>query len=83
MNGAMANGHLPVFRLPKFRFNTDPGINQQRRLELLRRLVTDPQPPLVARMAACLLLLYAQPVTRIAVLHLDDVICHDDGQVLL
>jgi hypothetical protein len=61
---------------------TRPPITQERRLDLIRQLLTDPDGPLRERVAGLLLLLYAQPVSRIVRLTLDDV-SHVDGQVLL
>jgi hypothetical protein len=44
---------------------TNPApISQQQRLATLRRLLTDEQIPLLTRVAATLVLLYAQPLTR-------------------
>ncbi|MGH3451166.1 MAG: hypothetical protein ACRDQW_10655 [Haloechinothrix sp.] len=40
--------------------------------QLIRRAVTDDQLPLRARAAACLMLIYAQPLTRICRLTIDD-----------
>jgi hypothetical membrane protein len=42
-----------------------------------------PGPGLRTRVAGCLLLLYAQPVSRLARLTLDDIITGDDGQVFI
>jgi hypothetical protein len=46
-------------------FKPGTAITQQRRLALMRRFVTDHTGPLPTRVAACLLLLYAQPISRI------------------
>ena len=45
--------------------STRQVITQQRRLDLLRRFATSTEVPAKARAAACVLLLYAQPLTRI------------------
>jgi hypothetical protein len=55
---------------------------QRQRMELLGRLLTDPDPPLRSRVAGVIVLLYAQPVSRITRLTVDDVV-HDQDQVLL
>ncbi len=57
-------------------------ISQHRRIALIRRAVTDDAVPLRARVVTLLMLLYAQPVSRIMRLITDDVI-HDGDQVLL
>jgi hypothetical protein len=46
-------------------FQAGAALTQQQRLALLRRFLTDTRAPVAARAAACLLLLYAQPLTRI------------------
>jgi hypothetical protein len=57
-------------------------VTQERRLDLIRQLLTDNGGPLRERVAGLLRLLYAQPVSRIVRLTVDDV-SHVDGQVLL
>ncbi|OJF11966.1 hypothetical protein BG844_23270 [Couchioplanes caeruleus subsp. caeruleus] len=52
------------------------------RTQLLGQLLTDDRTPLRTRVAAVILLLYAQPVTRITRLTVDDII-HDGDQILL
>ncbi|MEU4681478.1 hypothetical protein [Micromonospora sp. NPDC023737] len=61
-----------------------PGavITQQRRLALLRRFTTDDHADVGTRTAACLLLLYAQPLSRIQHLTTADVLDHD-GELLI
>lgn len=53
-----------------------------RRLDLLRQVLTDEAAPLRSRVAAGLLLLYAQPLSRIVRLTLDDIV-QDEDQVLI
>ena len=73
---------MPKLALPPLRqTNTGQRITQNRRLALLRRILTDEEPPLRSRVAGCLVLLYAQPVSRIVRLTVDDVILGDEGQV--
>ncbi|MDL4775762.1 hypothetical protein [Actinomadura xylanilytica] len=55
-------------------------MSQDRRLALFRQFLTDTQIPLRTRVAACLVLLYAQPVSRLVRLAVHDVV-QDDGQV--
>jgi hypothetical protein len=51
-------------------------------VKLLGQLLTDPDPPLRSRVAGLIVLLYAQPLSRIIRLALDDVV-RDEDQVLL
>lgn len=72
----------PRLELPAHSRNDRPPISQDRRLALLRRFLTDTQTPLRTRVAACLVLLDAQPVSRLVRLAVHDVL-QDDGQVSL
>jgi hypothetical protein len=63
---ATAAGRVPRHLTPpKVAFQAGAALTQQQRLALLRRFLTDTRAPVAARAAACLLLLYAQPLTRI------------------
>ena len=78
---AIASRLMPRLALPPLRTpNTGQRITQSRRLALLRRILTDDTPPLRSRVAGCLMLLYAQPVSRIVRLSIDDIIQDNDGQ---
>jgi hypothetical protein len=79
---AMANAHMPKLALPKLQVTSAKPITQLRRLALLRRILTDDRAPLRSRVAGCLLLLYAQPVSRVVRISIDD-IQRDGDQVLL
>lgn len=73
---------MPKLALPPLRTpNTGQRITQSRRLALLRQVLTNEQLPLRSRVASSLMLLYAQPASRIARLSIDDIIQDDDGQV--
>lgn len=78
----IANKLTRPIRLPTVVIAAATPMPQQQRIDLLGRLLTDPEPPLRSRVAAAIVLLYAQPVARIVRLTVDDVI-HDDDQVLL
>lgn len=79
---AASAGHLPRgLTAHQVSFKPGTAITQQRRLALLRRFVIDDTGLLATRVAACLLLLYAQPVSRIHRLTTTDLI--DDGAELL
>jgi hypothetical protein len=80
---ATQHGHVPPgLDLPNLTFQPGTAMTQQPRIELLRRYVNDEThddtddgaAPLHARTAACLLLLYAQPLSRILRLTHDDVV---------
>lgn len=57
-------------------------LSQNERLNLLGRLLTDDGQPLRSRVAAVIVLVYAQPCSRVVRLTIDDVV-HDNDQVLL
>jgi integrase len=79
----MRAGHLPRLALPRLLISQATPITQHRRLELLGQLLTDDHSPLRSRVAACLLLLFAQPATRIVRLTIDDITRADDGGVFI
>ena len=77
----MTARQIPDLRLPQIRFAKGEAITQHRRLTLLRRYLTDDHAPLRIRAAACLMLLYAQPLSRILRLALSDITRDDSGQM--
>jgi hypothetical protein len=71
---SMRNQLLSPVKIPH-RSTTNPTpISQHQRLATLRRLLTHDDIPLLTRVAATLMLLYAQPLTRILRLTIDDVL---------
>ncbi|QNE17197.1 hypothetical protein F1D05_03805 [Kribbella qitaiheensis] len=70
------------FRLPAAVIRQAAPLPQHERVDLLGHLLTDHSLPLRPRVAAAIVLLYAQPLSRVVRLTIDDVI-HDDDQVLL
>lgn len=56
-----------------------PSFTEQARLEILARCLRDEPDTLAYRVAAILLLLYAQPLTRIAALRTDQIMSTPDG----
>jgi integrase len=78
---AMTARHIPACQLPQLRFAKGEAITQHRRLALLRRYITEENTPVRLRAAACLMLLYAQPLSRVLRLALSDITRSDDGQV--
>lgn len=70
---AVRNGHLPTLTFPHRRNQTTPLLSQDTRLTLLRHFLQPTEPaPTTTRLAAVLLLLFAQPMTRICRLRIDD-----------
>lgn len=65
--------HLPPLRFPHRAAKSTPVLSQDERLALLGRFLTTDDQPVAYRLAAVLLLLYAQPVTRIVRLRLVDI----------
>jgi hypothetical protein len=70
------------FRLPTAVIRQASPLPQHERLDLLGRLLTVHDLPLRSRVAAAIVLLYAQPLSRVVRLTVDDVI-HEGDQVLL
>lgn len=72
---AQRNGHSPRLQMPTTSVRAHrPPISQGKRLALTGQALTDDSIALRTRVAACLLLLFAQPVTRIVKLTIDDVL---------
>ena len=77
-----ANKLTRRFRLPTTVMPPATPIPQRERVDLIGRLLTETDQPLRSRVAATIVLLYAQPVSRIVRLTTDDVI-HEGDQILL
>lgn len=77
-----ATGHTHKLAIPAAPQSTGAPVSQDQRLTLLRRVLIGNDLPLRTRVAACLVLLYAQPVSRLTRLTIDDVL-HDGDQTLL
>ena len=80
---AVASRSMRAVAIPGKHRGERPPITQGRRLALVHRFLTDQRIDLRTRVAGCLLLLYAQPVTRLARLTLNDIIAGDDSQVFI
>ncbi|MEU0588740.1 hypothetical protein [Streptomyces sp. NPDC006132] len=78
----MASNLTRRFRLPAAVIRQATPLPQHERIDLLGRLLTDHDLPLRPRVAAAIVLLYAQPLSRVVRLTVDDVV-HDGDQVLL
>lgn len=81
---AIESRRLPTqLSIPVLRFQTGRALTQQRRLELLHRYLHHTTTPIATRAAVCLLLLFAQPLSRILRLTVDDITYDDHGGMLL
>jgi integrase len=81
---AAGHGHIPGhLDIPRQAPSTGQAVTQQRRIGLLRRFATDTSIAIRPRAAACLLLLYAQPLSRILHLTAGDLVRDDAGQTWL
>ncbi len=74
LNWAIKTKRMPQLTFTAPRFQIGEALTQETRLALLRDLLHAQDAPLAARVAGCLLLLYAQPVPRILTLKIDDII---------
>lgn len=79
---ALRRHELPRLHLPTSPSSIAARLSQRHRLDQVRRVLTDETIPDADRVLALLILLYAQPLIRIAQLTTDDII-RDDDQVLL
>jgi len=82
---AMTEGFLPRLNLPA---HPAPGpatqpISEQQRLALIRRALTDGTGPVRTRAAGLLVLLFAQPASRITRLTTDDITADSTGTTFL
>ena len=77
---AMRSNHMPTVTIPHRSTSNPTPLAQHQRLTLLRQAVDRNDIPLQDRVAATLVLLYAQPLTRITRLTIDDVL-REDGEV--
>ncbi len=75
---AMRTGRMARLDVPRHEAPRRAPITQHHRVGLLRRLLTDDTAPLRARVAAVLMLLYAQPLSRIVRLTTGDVLSEAD-----
>ena len=81
---AASHGHIPArLDIPRQPPSAGQAITQKRRLDLLRRFAAGTAIPVRPRAAACLMLLYAQPLSRILRLTADNLTRDGDGQTWL
>lgn len=70
---AIRTERCPALTFPSGRSCQRASLSEDRRLELVRSFVTDADVALEVRVAALLVLLLAQPITRVVTLQVDDV----------
>jgi len=73
---AIRNQLLSRVRIPHQNTANPAPISQHQRLATIHRLLSAEDIPLLTRVAATLMLLYAQPLTRILRLSIDDILHH-------
>lgn len=83
LNWCTSQREAPRLELPGQAAGSVSMIGQQQRLTLIRRMLIDDTVPNADRVVALLILLYAQPLGRIARLTIDDVLRSPDGEVFL
>lgn len=71
---AMHTRRMPRLQIPLTPTPRRPPITQHHRLRLLRKLLVEDELDLLTRVAAILVLLYAQPFSRIVQLTVDDIL---------
>jgi len=80
----MKTAQMPTLKIPvqaRATSGTTP-MHQSVRIDALQRLLTDESLSLRSRVAGSIVLLYAQPVSHIVRLTIDDVLCHEDEVAL-
>ena len=80
---ATTTRRMPKLHIPPTRQQPTTLITQQQRIELIRRVHTDPQMELADRVLALLVLVYAQPLARIQQLTTEDIHTAHDGRLLI
>ena len=80
---AMNSRRMPQLRVPPHLERPVTLITQEQRIALIRRIYYDDQMELTDRVLALLVLLYAQPLSRIQRLTIDDFHTDEDGQLLV
>ncbi|MFJ7065191.1 hypothetical protein [Streptomyces sp. NPDC101115] len=77
---AVARGHAAGLQIPApTRTNPTPPLDTEKRLELAQRLLTDATLALDLRVAGLMVVLFAQPITTIVKIRIDQVLHTDAG----
>jgi hypothetical protein len=82
LSWAMTAGLMPTIQLPRRRTSNPAPMAQHHRLTMIRKLLESPDIPLRERVVGLLVLFYAQPVSRIALLTTNDVVIEDSNVLL-
>ncbi|AQU64964.1 hypothetical protein [Streptomyces niveus] len=83
LNWAMQGRHCPrSLAVHTMKISHRPALREDERLAALGRLLTDTEIPMRLRVAGVIALLYAQPLSRVVRLTVDDIV-HDGDAVLL
>lgn len=80
---AMSSRHMPRLQQPRTHEHAPAPISLRRRLELLRRIHTGHDMDPIERVVGLLILLYAQPLSRITRLTTDDVSFDEQDRMLI
>jgi hypothetical protein len=83
LSWATTTGLMPKTNLPRRRTSNPAPMAQRNRLAMIRKLLESPEIPLRERVVGLLVLFYAQPVSRIALLTTNDVLLDEAATVLL
>lgn len=75
---AMRHRHCPTLTIPARRQRSPTRGSEQERTQVLAKLLTDGTVDLDVRVAGCLVLMLAQPVTRVTALRVEQVEVRDD-----
>ena len=75
--------NMPRLEIPIISTKNPAPLSQHRRVSLIKRFLEGDDIPLRDRVTATLILLYAQPISRIVRLTIDDITTGTDGEVLL
>ncbi|TWG03368.1 hypothetical protein FHX80_111792 [Streptomyces brevispora] len=68
--------------IPAMKVSRRAALSEDERLAALGRLLTDTEIPMRLRVAGVIVLLYAQPLSRVVRVTIDDVICDGDAVLL-
>ncbi len=75
---AIATGRTPKLSVPKRPHQGAPVLDDTERIDILRQLLRPDTGPLEYRVAAMFVMLFGQPITKIAALRIDDVVTDAD-----
>ncbi|MET7389851.1 hypothetical protein ACFYPT_35900 [Streptomyces sp. NPDC005529] len=83
LNWARLSGRCPrSLSIPTMKVSRRPALSEDQRLAALGQLLTDTDTPMRLRVAGVIVILYAQPLTRIVQLTVDDVLRQGEATLL-